>query len=768
MELVKYHIAIILICLLSARSTLVAQPSALGKSADSLIALANRQHGMFKINTLNELIDMLEQHANTAMYYAKNAEEEALNSDSDLLLAKSQLLIGKAYMYGESYDTAMIYLNRSLSYATKYSVVDLECQTLKQIVDVYWSQKNISDAEATTQRLFSLYDELGNYEDAAWVYFRTAQKYKALKYHQKRLSILLEAKLYIDKHNLSQLYYAVNSLIGTTNLEMGNISPAKKYLTLAFNIAANNKDTLSLAIQSRNIGISYVYKRDLDSALFYFKQELYFQTQLNNKDGIANCYNNIGNWYSKMGRYEEAEKSLVKAMKIFKENDNDALYYMVLSNLVSLYTGNGRYDKARIYIDEIMLNGDRIDNSIIKGIYRYMAAIAKHKGNYKEALRYTELSNAYYDSLNKARNNKMFMEIQQKYETQIKDQEIQSLRKENDIKQLQNEKQRGVQRGLIASIAFLVIVVVTVIVGAKLIKNKNELLKTSNTKLSESEKSLREQNQEILAQNEEILTQKELIQKQNIRIQSSIDYASEIQSAVLPSLSTVQAIFPQSFVLYKPLDVVSGDFYWVSKVGDKKMCMVADCTGHGVPGALMSMLGMSFLSEFINTIRYDELHPNVILDLMRQKVVESLHQSSNEVCVKDGIDAAFFIVDEIEGTLEFSGAEMPIVIVHNGEASIIKGDNYPLGITSHNDVQFNLHRSQICSGDTIYAFSDGYADQIGGDKGRKFLKKNLVSLLQNINSKPIDIQLKMLNQNLIDWQGGYKQIDDVVLLGIRL
>jgi len=280
------------------------------------------------------------------------------------------------------------------------------------------------------------------------------------------------------------------------------------------------------------------------------------------------------------------------------------------------------------------------------------------------------------------------------------------------------------------------------------------------------EQIVKERTAEVVAQKDEIELQNEKISIQNEEIKSSIHYASRIQGAILTPDEQIQKVFDEYFILFLPRDIVSGDFYWITKVGTKKICVVADCTGHGVPGGFMSMLGMSFISQIIS--KGESFHPGDILNQLRSSVINSLHQTGEVGGSKDGMDIAIYVIDEATNILEFSGANNPLVHIRNNELTHIKSDKMPIGIHLRANEPFTTHTIQLQQGDCIYTFSDGYADQFGGPDQRKFMIKNLKELLLEIHLLPMTEQRDRLHKNLLDWHGNSPRIDDVVVMGVRI
>jgi serine phosphatase RsbU (regulator of sigma subunit) len=266
----------------------------------------------------------------------------------------------------------------------------------------------------------------------------------------------------------------------------------------------------------------------------------------------------------------------------------------------------------------------------------------------------------------------------------------------------------------------------------------------------------------------EIRKQKELIEEKNQDIMDSINYAQRIQSALLPPGDYIDGLFPERFILYLPRDVVSGDYYWMLGKNGKTICVTADCTGHGVPGAMMSMMGMSYLNEITSKDR--QMHSDEILNQLRSQIVQSLRQKGVQGESQDGMDMALYILDNDKKSLEFSGANLPLYLLRDGELKIIQPDKMPIGISSKLKTPFTRHSVKLKSGDTLYTFSDGFQDQFGGPMKKKFMIRNFRQLLCDIHSKPMGQQKNLLQKALNDWMGesNCEQVDDITVLGIRV
>jgi serine phosphatase RsbU (regulator of sigma subunit) len=287
-------------------------------------------------------------------------------------------------------------------------------------------------------------------------------------------------------------------------------------------------------------------------------------------------------------------------------------------------------------------------------------------------------------------------------------------------------------------------------------------------KVKERTKTIEEQKEEIETQRDEILQSKNELQKKNEEITDSIEYASRIQTALLPLQEHFHKAFQDHFILFKPRDIVSGDFYWIYRKNQKIYVTAADCTGHGVPGAFMSMLGISFLNEIVSHDRNGVYNAADILNNLRNMVKQSLRQSSDSEGSKDGMDMSLCIIDKKKNVVDFAGAFNPMILFRNGEMEVIKADRMPVGVYVKEKGSFTNQQVEVKAGDTFYIFSDGYIDQFGGPKGKKFKMKALKNLLNDIYDRNMEEQLRILDHNFKEWKGDNMQVDDVIVLGIKI
>jgi len=257
---------------------------------------------------------------------------------------------------------------------------------------------------------------------------------------------------------------------------------------------------------------------------------------------------------------------------------------------------------------------------------------------------------------------------------------------------------------------------------------------------------------------------REVIERQKKELTRSIRYAQNIQNAIFPSHDEIKRLFPESFILFLPRDIVSGDFYWLRKISHHIILAAGDCTGHGVPGAFMSMLGITFLNEITS---YDPLlPPNRILNMLRERVMKTLNQTGKDTDQKDGMDLTMITYDQKENILQFAGANNPIFHIHQGELNEIKGDRMPIGVYGEFETSFTNHHISISPGDRIYMFTDGYVDQFGGPEFKKFKFNRFRNLITDLQDKDFEKQKSIMNETLKKWRGKFEQIDDILIMGV--
>ena len=322
-------------------------------------------------------------------------------------------------------------------------------------------------------------------------------------------------------------------------------------------------------------------------------------------------------------------------------------------------------------------------------------------------------------------------------------------------------------------VILLAALILSVIRYTRNLRRRAEELERKNMEIEQQKKELENLNEEITSQRDEIesqrdsiAVQKELIDRQKTAMTDSIHYAKRIQDAVLPAKEVMRFLLPKHFIFYRPRDIVSGDFFWVDKKDDTILLAVADCTGHGVPGAFMSMLGISLLNEISS--KYMDHPINEIMDELRDRVIASLGQTGDKYETRDGIEMGLLAINTKTRETHYTGANMDLYTFQKGELVVVKGDRMPVGIHSEGNTFFTLKDLKLDRGDTLYLFSDGYPDQFGGKERKKFGTASLKGLLTEVQHSIMHDQKAALDKEFDSWKGEEDQIDDVLMVGIKL
>jgi len=540
-------------------------------------------------------------------------------------------------------------------------------------------------------------------------------------------------------------------------------------------------------VYDKYIEIATIYS-DISTSDAEENYNLAFQKAKNSKDKMV-VKNLIGTMYENQKDYSKAATFYLDALRYAKETGNEEKF--VLNSYITvgyIYESNDQNSTAINYFNEALKLGLKYKNS--KQVSRVLNEISKcykKDGNNDGATKYKNLANMSLEkieaeiSFNKKQNVEKNREIDALINSlsKIGSENIglkESLTKQiNDIKQLQNSLQK-----LNDTLAHQELA----------LKKVKENLNSKTQELSKVENYLRKRDVALTAaiaiillitilailtlrgyfikkkQHKLLEEQKKIIAAKNEDITGSIRYAKRIQKAILPTESDLKIHFPDSFVILQPKDIVSGDFYWIAEQNDKIIIAAADCTGHGVPGAFMSVLGITYFDEIVNKSYITD--SDLIINKLRESIIKSFHVHESASQTKDGMDLALIVVDKNMKKLSYSGAYNPLILIREGEVFVYKADRIPVGFHDKVNHLFTKTEIDLKSGDAIYMFSDGFLDQFGGKHGRKFLLNRLKELLLKIYYKPMNDQKEVLDNAFNLWKGNYEQVDDVLLMGIKI
>lgn len=374
--------------------------------------------------------------------------------------------------------------------------------------------------------------------------------------------------------------------------------------------------------------------------------------------------------------------------------------------------------------------------------------------------------------LEQANREQELLIARQKLDDEQKEQAIRELEQTKKLQDLENAKQRETLMYLYGLVALGILVLALFVYGFLRIRRTNHQLEQQKEEISQKNIELVQTQEEIAAQRDTLAKNAVELNRAYENITASITYAKRIQSAILPELSAIEAVFPQSFVFYKPRDIVSGDFYYFVHDPERRRTLIAaaDCTGHGVPGAFMSVIGNDALSYIIETTQ--QWHPDRILAELHELIFAYLKQSTSDS--RDGMDIAICVWDQDKQVVQYAGAMNPLYYVQAGQLHEIKADKMPIGGRRHKENTYTLHTIPLSTEDgepiptVLYLCSDGFQDQFGGQKGRKFMVAKLRELLHELHALPAATQQQRLQQTLTDWMGREEQVDDILVIGLKI
>jgi serine phosphatase RsbU (regulator of sigma subunit)/Tfp pilus assembly protein PilF len=553
--------------------------------------------------------------------------------------------------------------------------------------------------------------------------------------------------------------------ISETYNQQENHDNAKYYLNNAIEIFRVEKDSIRMASSLHNLGYLNYSMGQYDTALIIYKKTFEIYQKLGNlTEEYGRCLGNIGLVYSRQKQFEKAEDYLLRAIQFLNKLGDDYAVTEYTIEYAGILQHKGEISKAITFAT--LSFGNAVKNKIIElerdAAYR-LAQLYQVSGRYDSAYHYQSLYIDANDSIKSYKDIQKMADLRTEFEVSKKQAEVNVLKKNKLIQLIVN-----------LSLVLILILATGLIIlyyyNLKQSRKFTAALDERRVLLEKQSTELKEQNDKIIIANEELKQLNETTNAQKDEIVSSINYAQRMQSAILPPEEYITELLNENFILYKPKDIVSGDFYWIKQVNHYIILVSADCTGHGVPGAFMSMLGISHLNEIVQNREITQ--PNQILNELRKQIKNSLRQSGKREGSRDGIDLALCVIDTRTNVMQYSGANNPLYLISNNNGQTvfkeIKADPMPVGVHFSTDISFTNHEIQLEIGDTFYIFSDGYLDQIGGDKNHRFTSEKFKKLLMEIHDQPMYEQKEILEQNLNDWMGINAQTDDILVIGARV
>ncbi len=690
-------------CLLAIASGISGQ----NREVDSLLRLnaTYLKEDTFKIMLLKDIAyKMAPIDIDSALFFGFQAIEisEKLGFKKGLAYAKNSM--GVIYYYNNEYPNSFKYYSEAVAIAEEIKDNGLiaVCYRNMGMIDYY----------------------LANYQRAIDNYLKSLKIYEQLNDQSKIAAVY---------NNIAAVYYAQEYY-----------DNALKYYFKAYELLKNLKDEARLAEAYLNIGNCFNQKgrasTDKDSLqYFYDKANSYYDicleisTRIDDKLNMAYAYNNKGEINRNENNFEKALEYYKLGLKLFEECNEQYGVGVANAGIGGTYKDIKDYNKALPYLLKALAIGREQEFLDIQSqAADDLAVIYSARKMYKEAYEHFKLYHQLDSTIKKSENiediTKKLMQF---------DYEKDKLKRELEY-QAEMARQRTMRMVYLAGLFIAIIGGIYVYINYKRKQRDNILLAKQKAEIEEAKKS----------------------------ITDSIMYARRIQTAILPSEEMAKQLLNEYFILFRPRDIVSGDFYWMTHKNNKVIVTAADCTGHGVPGAFMSMLGVSFLNEIVNKAGIDQAH--LILNSLRESVKGTLDQTGKKDEAKDGMDIALCVIDFEQKKLEFAGAYNSLYYFRNGEFNEVKADRMPIGIYIKEKDSFTLNEVDIQSGDTYYIFSDGYPSQFGGPDGGKLKSSGFKKILEEVQDKPLWQQKEILDKAIDDWRGELEQVDDVLVIGFKI
>jgi serine phosphatase RsbU (regulator of sigma subunit)/Tfp pilus assembly protein PilF len=666
--------------------------------------------------------------------------------------------------------------------------------------------------------------------EAALVVFEGAGDYaRALEYYQRSLKTQEEigdrAGVAVSLNNIGNIYYnqgdyaraleyyhrslkiqeeignragVAGSLgnIGNIYKEQGDYSRALEYYQRSLKIQEEIGDRAGMAMSLNNIGLIYYNQGEYARALEYFQQSLKIRGETGDRAGVANGSSNIGDTYMGLGQLDSARFYARKGLKLAQEVGNMVYKRSGAKTLFQVDSARGdwkgAFEAARLYhiYSDSMKNDEqskelgRLESRFEseKEITQRDLAITKLEADRlgKDLILKEQKNKSIQDSLANAEQKAILEANSLRLAQQVRERDQQRerdslqnasiferLERERVEKQAELDRQRFLLVGAGIGLLLVLVIAYTLFRSRRKEQQANAALRALNEQISQQKAEIEAINSELQVTLDEVNEKKAQIEEQHAKIEDSIRYASRIQEAILPKAEDLQAALPAHFIHFQPRDIVSGDFYWLTRQDGKTFFAAVDCTGHGVPGAFMSVLGSNLLHQIVDENQITE--PDVILSELDRRIAATLRQQFGGDS-KDGMDLALVVLHaaDANGTriVHYAGAGRPLWHYSQGKIKEYKSAKYACGGSQHEGKTYPAHRIEVQTGDRLYIFSDGPVDQFGGPAGRKLGSTQLQAFLVETASLSIEEQGKAFDVFFNDWMNSKKQLDDVLLAGI--
>ncbi|MCE3229554.1 MAG: protein serine/threonine phosphatase [Bacteroidetes bacterium] len=751
---------------------------------DSLKKQFSLLSGTEQINILGELAE--NWRANTFIL-AQEEEFQSVKHNYPKGTGSALCKYGVNYVRKANFDSAAFYLDSALKFSQRKNLPDIEAEAYSWKAEIHrqlgendkcidYQNKAIVIANKikdTKRLMFCSLSKgeanriVGNYDSAIVCYneairfalnlhdnnkitiaynglaeiFRAQNNYpKSLEYYNKGMAIAERNK------NSTQIAFCLNGMGDIYNSQK-DFKKAISCYEKSYAIAKESGLKIFQCNSLSSLGMTYFLIDDKPKAIEILNQTVDLAEEIGNQNKLVFALGALGNVYRAMKDYKKAEDYFLKALNISVASKNNASILNCHNQLGTFYTETGKHTEAKAHSEQALELAKKLEvPGEIKNAAANLSDVYEQGNDFKGSLKMLRLFILMRDSINNEANIKQLAAVE--YQAKEEGLKAQQKAKEETMLAQQAQKEEELKRQKTIryafTIGFALVLVLVIVVYKNLRENKRK-------------------NKIITAQKKEVEHQKELVEEKNKEITDSINYAKRLQEAILPPVKMVKEVFSESFILYLPKDIVAGDFYWMERIGDLTFFAAADSTGHGVPGSIVSVVCSNALNRTVKEFKF--LEPGKILDKTRELVLETFEKSEGDV--KDGMDVSLLCFNSQTKKVTWAGANNPLWYVSNGVVNQIKANKQPIGKTD-NPLPFSTHEIAYEPGTIFYLITDGYADQFGGPKGKKFKYKQLEEFLLGISSKEMEEQSSELEKAFNDWKGAREQVDDVTIIGLKL
>lgn len=608
------------------------------------------------------------------------------------------------------------------------------------------SYQNLQKGIDYAQQSVELAEKLGYETQYCKVYHVIGAIYLDMAEQGKALNLFMKALSYGKKYNQYQELGHVYNSVGNFYSKQGDYRKGIFYYLQA--VASHKKAGSGKAMYTpyNNLSASYLKLNKMDSAEYYIKLCVAFNETTQDNYRLTNNYLTLSEIYMDSKHKGKSLGYALKSVEAARRLNDKYTLSRSLGQLGSAYYANNRDQEAISTLNEACaLAHETGDITTSQSTVLLLSRVYEERGDFEHALSYYKQYKSFRDSVMNRENLEQIRTAEAKYENDKKQKEIELLAEKQKLSAAESEKGR----------------LYLYFAGAGIIGLGILLLL-----LFRNNRSKHKANQELESFNSRISEQKDLVEEKNREITDSINYAKRIQQSILTSDPYFRKYTRDFFILFKPKDIVSGDFYWALEHEGRFLVMTADCTGHGVPGAMMSMMGTNFLNEIVNEKKIES--PAAVLNQLRKDIIKALNPEGSLTETKDGMDCCFCRFDFVKKQLTYANANNHLYVLRGGELIVSRTNKMPVGAGHGDNEPFEEWTLDLQAGDVVITLTDGYADQFGGPKGKKFKYRQLEDLLRAHADLPMENMKEKLNEAFEQWKGKLEQIDDVCVIGIRI